>query len=494
VRWSRASIHAGGIRAGVRPGSGYDRDDRGGHVKGNSKVAVVVLAAGKGKRMKSDVPKVVHLLCGRPVVGFALDAVNDIGPGEVVLVVSPASEMVREAAGPDIHCVEQPEPLGTGHAVQVALKEIGPEFEEIIVIPGDSPLISGATLQALLDSRRGEDAAAAMMTVELEDPSGYGRVIRDADGNVKRVVEEADASEEERAVKEINACTYAFERSRLEPALETLTTDNAQGEYYLTGVVERYVAEGSKVAPVPSPEYEALGINDRAQMALAEAFIRRKVNGALMAEGVTLVDPDRTYIDYGVEVGRDTVIMPLVFITGGSRIGERCRLGPCTAINDSVVGDRSSVEFSWLDGSEVGEDVNVGPYSRLRPGCRVGPGAKVGSFVEMKKTVVGRGSKVPHLSYIGDAVIGEDVNVGAGSITCNYDGEKKHTTEIDDGAFLGSDTMLIAPVRVGKGAVTGAGSAISEDIPDGSLGIERCEQHNVPDWREKKKGKGRRNK
>lgn len=457
------------------------------------KLAVVVLAAGKGKRMSSDLPKVLHRICGRTLIGYVLDAVAPLGAGGVVLVVGHGSDAVRREVGEGVRYAEQAEQKGTGHAVMIALEELGPEYEEVVVLPGDSPLVTPETLASLIESRRAAGAAASLLCAELAHPAGYGRVLRGADGMVRRIVEEADAGEAERAVNEINVSTYAFERSALARELEALTTDNAQGEYYLTGVVESLVARGLGVAAVSAAPEEVLGVNDREQLAGVEAVMRSRINRGHMLAGVTITDPANTYVDHGVEVGRDTIIMPVVFITGASRVGRGCRIGPCTSINGSSVGDRSEIEFSWLDGCEVAEDVRVGPYSRLRPGCRIGPSACVGSFVEMKNTLVGRGSKVPHLSYMGDAEIGEEVNVGAGSITCNYDGESKHRTVIGDGAFLGSDTMLIAPVSVGEGAVTGAGSSIYEDVPDGSLGIERSEQKNVSGWKAKKaEGKGKR--
>lgn len=456
----------------------------------NDGLAVVILAAGLGKRMKSGLPKVLHRMCGRTLLDFVLGEVSGLGAAEVIVVVGDGSREVSGLVGDRARCVVQAEQNGTGHAVIVALEGLDPGLEEVLVLPGDTPLIRRSTLQSLLDARRSGPAAASMLTAELGDPAGYGRVIRDGAGSARRVVEEADASSDERAVREVNACTYAFDRAPLEMALCALTTDNAQGEYYLTGVVEAFAEKGLGVVPVPGPAEEALGVNDREQLAAACAIMRARINGALMLKGVSMVDPERTYIDYGVEVGRDTSIMPLVFLTGASRIGAGCRVGPCSEINDAVIGDGCEISFSWLDGCEVAGGATIGPYSRLRPGCRVGPGCKVGSFVEMKNTALGAGSKVPHLSYMGDAVIGEDVNVGAGSITCNYDGEHKHQTSIGDRAFIGSDTMLVAPVKIGEDAVTGAGSSIYEDVPDGALGIERTEQKNVRGWRERKKKHG----
>ena len=456
----------------------------------NSRLAAVVLGAGKGKRMKSDTPKVLHPVCGRPIIEYVLEAASSVGAGETVLVVGQGSEELFSEAGAGIRCVEQGEPLGTGHAVRVALEDLGEEIEEILVLHGDSPLISGGTLQALIDERRAQDAAASLVTTELERPAGYGRVVRDSAGGVQRIVEEADASDEERDIKEVNGCMYAFRRPLLEEALGGLTTDNTQGEYYLTGVVERLISGGDTVVPVVAPAEEMLGINDREQLAAVDSIMRSRINKGLMESGVTFLDPDKAYVDYGVDIGRDSVIFPLVFITGRSRVGSGCRVGPCTTVKDSVIGDGCVVEFSYLEGCEVGGDVNIGPFSRLRPGTRMLATSKAGSFVEIKNTVVGRGSKVPHLSYMGDALIGDEVNIGAGSITCNFDGEKKHSTEIGDRAFIGSDTMFIAPVKIGRDAATAAGSSISRDVPDGSLGIERTAQENIEGWRERRKKKG----
>lgn len=450
------------------------------------------MAAGKGKRMKTGVPKVLHPICGKPILGYVLDAVRSLGAGNTLVVVGHGSDLVREALGDDLDYVEQEEQRGTGHAVMVAMEELSSDYREVLVLPGDSPLVRADTLEELVDARRRSGAAASLLSVELENPEGYGRVIRGSGGEVKRIVEESDAGELERGVSEVNACTYALDRERLQESLAGLDTDNAQGEYYITGVVELMVAGGEVVVAVSAPAEEVLGINDREQLAEAQAIMRSRINQDLMAKGVSMLDPGQTYIDYGVEVGGDTVIMPLVFLQGATEIGEGCVIGPCTSIKDCRVGDRVRVEFSWMEGVEVEPEVQIGPYSKVRPGTRIGRGARIGSFVEIKNTVVGAGSKVPHLSYMGDAEIGEGVNIGAGSITCNYDGERKSRTEIGDRAFIGSDTMLIAPVRIGEDSVTGAGSSIYEDVPDGNLGIERSKQRNVPDWHKRRQKRNRR--
>jgi bifunctional UDP-N-acetylglucosamine pyrophosphorylase/glucosamine-1-phosphate N-acetyltransferase len=282
---------------------------------------------------------------------------------------------------------------------------------------------------------------------------------------------------------------YALDRGSLVEGLAHLTTDNRQGEYYLTDVVKHFTSRGLSVIAVEAPCDEVLGINDRVQLARAAAIMRGRINHSLMTDGVTIVDPSNTYIDQGVEIGRDTVIMPMVLLTGSTRIGAGCSIGPCSSVNDTTVADDCEVRYSVVDGCEISPGVEIGPFSRLRPGTELGPGSRAGSFVEMKKTTLGRGSKVPHLSYMGDATIGEDTNIGAGSITCNYDGENKYPTRIGDRVFIGSDTMLVAPVTVEDDAVTGAGSVISKDVPPGSLAVERVEQEIVPDYQSRKKGK-----
>lgn len=457
----------------------------------NKGLAVVVLAAGKGKRMRSELPKALHRVCGRPLIQYVLDQVSPLEPGEVVAVVGHGAEAVTEEIAARARPVLQAEQLGTGHAVLTALDSLERRFGEVLVLPGDSPLLTADTLASLVEARRTAPSAASMLTARLDDPTGYGRVLRDEVGAVRGIVEESDASGDERTINEVNACTYCFDRAALETALGSCARDNAQGEYYLTDAVANMVTAGLFVVPCTCAPGEVLGVNDREQLAAAEAMMRRRINRALMASGVGMTDPDRTYIDYGVEVGGDTVIMPLVFLTGKTRVGRECRLGPMTSINDSTLGDGCTAELSWLDGCTAAEDVTIGPYARLRPGCQLAAGSKVGTFVEMKNASLGRGSKVPHLSYVGDARIGEDTNVGAGSITCNYDGEAKHETVIGDRAFIGSDTMLVAPVEIGDDATTGAGSAIYRDVPGGSLGIERCEQKNVKGWREKRRRKDR---
>ncbi len=444
----------------------------------------VVLAAGLGKRMNSETPKVLHHVCGRPMILYALEAAELANPAAVLVVVGHGAEMMEVTMeGSSVELVVQDPQLGTGDAVRVAMDKMGADFEEIMVLPGDSPLITGETLSSLVETRRAQGAAASIMVTEMDDPTGYGRVIRDSEGRVVGVVEEADCDEKTRAIREVNACTYVFDAKRLLEALGGLGRDNAQEEYYLVDVISLLHSVGEETTPVSCDSEEAMGINDREQLARVNGIMRRRINQELMLSGVTMIDPGAVYVDWGVEVERDVVLFPSVFITGRTHIGPGAKLGPFVSIKDSQVGSGARIQFSWLEECEVAQQAQVGPFARVRPGTRVGEGSKVGTFVEMKNTSLGKDSKVPHLSYIGDAEIGEGVNVGAGSITCNYDGQQKHLTVIEDGAFLGSDTMMVAPVRIGKNATTGAGSVIYKDIPDGALGIERTEQKNVPDYR-----------
>jgi bifunctional UDP-N-acetylglucosamine pyrophosphorylase / glucosamine-1-phosphate N-acetyltransferase len=455
----------------------------------NKDLSVVILAAGQGKRMRSELPKVLHRICGKPLVAYVLEAARALGPGEIAVVVGTGSEEVICALGEGCRKVFQAEQKGTGHAVMMAIEDMDPRFTEVLVLPGDAPMVTGGTIERLAAARREGRHDASMLTAEVDDPCGYGRIVRGADGKVAAIVEEADATDEQREIIEVNSCTYVFERAALEKGLGSLGTDNAQGEYYLTDVIAEFASRGPGVAAVMGDPEEIFGINDRSQLAQAAGMMRERINGELMASGVSIVDPSATYIDSGVQVGRDTEIRPMVFLSGATTIGKGCRVGPCTSLNDTSVADGCEILFSVLDGSEVASGANVGPFSRLRPGTVLGESSKAGSFVEMKNTRVGRGSKVPHLSYMGDTDIGEESNVGAGSITCNYDGENKYQTKIGDRAFIGSDTMLVAPVSVGDEATTGAGSVISEDVPDGNLAIERSPQKNVPGYRERKKGK-----
>jgi bifunctional UDP-N-acetylglucosamine pyrophosphorylase/glucosamine-1-phosphate N-acetyltransferase len=462
-------------------------------LKRKKEITAVVLAAGEGTRMKSSLPKVLHPVCGRPMLLVVLDALRELRPRRILVVAGNGADLVREAVGDTAEVVVQEKRLGTGHAVLTAEPHLEPNDENLLVLAGDTPLITPSTLQELSGLFFESGAEAAMLTLRLPDPSGYGRVLRGQGGEVQAVVEEKDASEEVKAVDEVNASVYVFRRPDLFSCLREVDNRNRKGEYYLTDVVGKLRERGGRVVALRAGDAaEGLGVNTRAELAEAERQMRLRVNRRLMEEGVGITDPTVTYIDLGVEVGRETVIFPFTFLQGSTRVGENCRIGPGARIVDSTLGDGVVVQESVVRESVLEDGCNVGPYASLRPGTRLGKQAKAGTFVEMKNSSVGRGSKVPHLSYMGDADIGEGVNVGAGSITCNYDGEKKHPTVIEDGAFIGSDTMFIAPVRIGRGAVTGAGSAISKDVPPGALGVERAPQKIIEGWKKRKPSDTRR--
>jgi bifunctional UDP-N-acetylglucosamine pyrophosphorylase/glucosamine-1-phosphate N-acetyltransferase len=462
-------------------------------------VAAVVMAAGKGKRLKSAVPKVLHSVCGRPVLWHVLQAVEKARPDRVVVVVSHGREAVEEAVRSwklkaPVRFVDQGEPLGTGHAVMAAEREVG-RATDVLVVPGDNPLLTWDMLRDLLRLHRRRTPAATVQTTVLPDARGYGRVIRNGE-RLLRIAEERDATAEERDIREVATSVYAFRRDDLFRALPAVGRDNSQREYYLPDVLAVLAKNGDDIRAIEADYGGALDVNSRAALARAAAAMRRRINDELMASGVTLVDPDQTYIDAGVRIGADTVIHPLTFLEGETRLGKGCTIGPATRVADSRVDDGAEVQFSVVRGAKIGAGATVGPYANIRPGTVLAPGAKAGTFVEIKASRVGEGSKVPHLSYVGDAEIGKGANIGAGTITCNYDGYEKHRTVIGDRAFIGSDTMLVAPVRVGREAVTGAGSAITRDVPDGALAVERAEQRVVDGYakRRKPKGKGKTSK
>ena len=449
-------------------------------------LAAVILAAGKGTRMKSAKAKVLHPVAGRPMLSFVLDAAATAGAEKIIVVVGCSAAEVAAAVGGRAAVVFQEEQLGTAHALLQAEAALKTYAGDILVLPGDAPLLRGETLRDFYAYYRAQGVPAAVLTARFADPAGYGRVIRDQDGNVLRIVEHRDATEEELSVSEVNTGIYCF-KPAIFSVLKRISPDNSQKEYYLPDAIRLLREEGVSVAAWEAPDAaEFLGVNDRRQLAVAEEVVRRRVVESLMDAGVTVVDPRATYVHPGVVVGPDTVIYPFTFLEGETVIGSECCIGPWTRISDSRLGNRVTVYNAVVLGATVADGAAIGPFSYLRPGTVIGPGAKVGGFVEVKKSVIGEGSKVPHLSYIGDAEIGCLVNVGAGTITCNYDGQRKWPTVIEDGAFIGSNTNLVAPVRVGKGAYIGAGSTITRDVPPGALGIARSRQRNIPEWVKKK--------
>ena len=435
-------------------------------------IETVILAAGKGKRMVSALPKVLHQICGRPMIAYVLDTLSSLGMASPIVVVGHGAEQVQAALGEGVRFAVQAEQLGTGHAVMQAMPYLEGYAGTVLIIYGDVPFLRPETIETLLSHHRTQRATATVLTDLRDDPTGYGRVVRDTNGNVSRVVEEPDASDQEREIREVNAGMYAIEAGALRDALRALRPANVQGEYYLTDAIGVLLDGGHTVAAVVvSASQEATGINSRADLARAEAAMRAMLLDDLMRGGVTVSDPQATYVHAGVRVGRDTVLHPGSSLEGHTVIGEACTIGPHARLVDSQIGDRVTIVASSVEGSAVEEGTRIGPYSRLRPGVRLGRFVEVGNFAELKNATIGDRTKVHHMSYIGDATVGSEVNIGAGTVTCNYDGRAKHRTVIEDRAFIGSDTMLIAPVVVGEGAVTGAGSVVRRNVPPGGVAV-----------------------
>jgi len=450
-------------------------------------LSVVILAAGQGKRMASDLPKVLQPLAGRPLLAHVIETARRLAPDTIHIVYGHGGERVREALpAPDLHWVLQAEQKGTGHAVAQAMPAI-PDGHGVLVLYGDVPLVKAATLASLV--ARAGPRSLALLSARLPDPAGYGRVIRDGAGRVVRIVEERDANREEKAVEEVNTGLLAVPAGRLRGWLAALRPDNAQGEYYLTDCIGAAVREGVTVeAVVAGSAGEVLGVNDKVQLAEVEAVHRRERATELMRAGVTIVDPARVDIRGQVECGRDVVLEINVILEGTVKLGDRVRVGPGCVLRDCDIGADTEIRaHSILDGAATGTRCIVGPFARLRPGTRLADDVHIGNFVEVKKSEIGAGSKANHLSYVGDTTIGAKVNVGAGTVTCNYDGVNKHCTTIGDGAFIGSGTMLVAPVSVGEDATIGAGSTITKPAPAGKLTVERSRQQTVENWKRPEK-------
>jgi bifunctional UDP-N-acetylglucosamine pyrophosphorylase/glucosamine-1-phosphate N-acetyltransferase len=440
--------------------------------------------------MKSQLPKVLHKIAGQPMIEHVIRTADTIKPSTITVVVGHKANVVREhfAGRSSIGFALQEPQLGTAHALQQVEPLLAGRTGTLVLLSGDVPLLTARTLQNLAQAHRGAQAAATVVTATVERPFGYGRIVR-SKGNIVRIVEERDASPAQRQIKEINSGIYAFDLAPLFDALRGISSKNAQGEYYLTDLVAVYRRRKLAVDTllIDDPR-EIRGINSRSELAEVSRIVTQKKTEELMAAGVTLIDPATTYIDLDAEIMADTVIHPGAIIEGRTRIGAGCEIQGYVRITDSEIGDRATINsFCVISGSKVAQGASVGPFAHLRPGTLIGEGAKVGNFVELKKSTLGPKAKASHLSYLGDATIGANVNVGAGTITCNYDGKVKHQTVIDDGAFIGSDTQLIAPVRVGKGAYVAAGSSITEDVPPGALGIARGRQTNIAGWVDRKK-------
>ena len=454
----------------------------------NDNLEVIILAAGLGTRMKSGTIKILHRAAGRPIIDYVLDLASDLSPQPPVMVVGYQRDAVQKSIGNRARFAVQDQQLGTGHAVLQAASHVNPG-KRVMILSGDVPLTRIETLRHLLDEHERSGNALTLLTMKPSDPAMYGRIVRDSGNAVVRIVEAKDASDEEKLIPEVNAGIYVFNGEHLFDNLRDLRPENAQKEYYLTDLLSVIRKGGHRVGAVIADDpIEALGVNSRGELAQVEREIQRRVVSRLMAEGVTFRNPDTVVIDSTVTIGPDTVVYPFVTLEGATNIGEGCVIDPGVHLNNVTVGDDVHLRTGTVAEDAIIEDqATVGPYAHLRPGTKLGRRVKVGNFVETKKAVFGEGSKASHLSYIGDADIGADVNIGAGTITCNYDGVRKHQTTIEDGAFIGSDSQLVAPVRIGRGAYVGAGSTITKDVPAESLALSRTPQRVVEGWATRKK-------
>ena len=457
---------------------------------------VVILAAGEGKRMKSATPKVLHAVAGRTLVGHVIEAASTLEPEHLVVVVGHGRDAVTAHVGeiaPWAITVVQEEQNGTGHAVRIALDDLaarGVSISEgpVVVLTGDTPLLTGRTLVSLVMEHESTGASATVLTARLADPSGYGRIVRESDGSVTAIVEDKDADAEQRRIDEVNSGMYAFSGGRLVDGLSRLTTDNAQGEEYLTDVVGLLRHDGDAVAAALCADAdEILGVNDRVQLAEAAAIMRDRINEGWMRAGVSILDPASTWLDVDVELAPDTVIRPQVTMRGPTSVATGAIIGPGTTLVSCEVGEGAEVIHTWAELAVIGEDARVGPFTFLRPGTVLGADTRAGAYVEIKNSTIGDGAKVPHLSYVGDAEVGTGTNIGAATIVVNYDGVDKHRTVVGDHVRIGSDTMLVAPVTVGDGAYTAAGSVITDDVPPGAMAVGRSRQRNIEGWVERKR-------
>lgn len=449
--------------------------------------SALILAAGAGTRMKSSKPKVAHEILKKPLVRWVVDAAHAAGIDAVTTVVGSGRDRV-ESLVEDTNIVVQAEQLGTAHAVKSAREALGSGAGSVVVLTGDSPLIRPATIERLVELQQQQDAAVVVLTMQVEDPFGYGRIVRDAEDVVCAIVEHKDCSDDQLLITECNSGFYCFDKEFLFEALDRVSTENAQGEYYLTDVLGlAYEAGKTVVALVTDDPTECLGVNSRKQLAEATACLQRRINDHHMENGVTIMDPSTTWIGPDVTIAADTEILPMSFLFGTTRVGSDCVIGPNSRLEDTTVGDGCTLEETIALQSRIDDGATCGPRAYLRPETHLCEGAKAGTHVEIKKSTIGKDSKVPHLSYVGDATIGVDVNLGAGTITCNYDGEKKWPTTIGDRAFVGSDVMLVAPVNVGADSLIGAGSVITKDVSEGALGLGRARQTEIEGWNKKKK-------
>lgn len=448
----------------------------------------LILAAGKGTRMKSKLPKVLHKVGGKPMLQHVIDAAKKAGSSREVVVIGSGAELVERTIS-DVEFVLQEKQLGTGHAVLSAEKNFAESKGTVLILCGDTPLLTGELLKNLVETHEASNCAATVLTAKMPDPAGYGRIIRDTDDTFKKIVEDKDATEFEKKISEVNAGVYCFDVQKLFGALGKVKNDNAQGEYYLPDVLPILMELGEQIGAFKA-QYadETLGINSRVQLAAADRSLRMRKERELMDSGVTIIDPNTTFIDVDVQIGQDTIIYPNTYLEGKTIIGEDCSIGPNIRFTDMIVGNRVTAQFSYCHEAEICDGVTLGPYVHIRPGTTIGENVKIGNFVEVKNSTVGAGSKLPHLQYIGDADIGGGVNIGCGTVTCNYDGKQKFRTTIGDNAFIGCNTNLVAPVKVEAGAYIAAGSTITKDVPRGNLAVARSRQTNIEVWNDKRKG------
>lgn len=443
--------------------------------------AAIILAAGKSTRMKSKTPKALHPIAGKAVIDHIVDTLKSAGAARIVTVIGYEGQKIRERLGETSEFVEQREQHGTGHAARMAEPLLSGWNGPVVIVPGDAPLITPEAISALVDAHR--DRVATLLTVKLSRPSGYGRILRGSDGHVARIIEEKDATAEQRRIDEVNVSIYAFKPSFLFEALSRVSPNNVQGEYYLTDVVELARTDGHAVGALAWDDPDVgRGINTRIELTEAAAILNRRIQHRLMLDGVTIVDPASTFIDASVRIGQDTVVNPFTILAGTTDIGEDCQIGPGARIEDSVIGNNVRVRDSHITASEVGDGTTIGPFANLRPGSSVGRNVKIGDFVELKQTVLGDKVSAGHFAYLGNAEVGSGTNIGAGTITCNYDGKNKHKTKIGQDCFIGSNSTLVAPVSIGQSAFVAAGSTIVEDVPQDALALGRARQVVKPDW------------
>ncbi|MDK2806011.1 MAG: bifunctional UDP-N-acetylglucosamine pyrophosphorylase / glucosamine-phosphate N-acetyltransferase [Thermoanaerobacterium sp.] len=449
----------------------------------------LILAAGLGKRMKSKHPKVLHKVCERPMVEWVVRSAKEAGSKDVVVVLGHGAEEVKSALGDRVKYAYQEKQLGTGHAVMVS-KDLLPDTGNIMILTGDTPLIMSETLKKFYNFHLKEQNSITVLSSFFDVPDGYGRIVRDVNGNVLKIVEDKDADDAIKGIHEINSGMYIFNSDYLKKSLQYINNSNAQGEYYLTDAVEIVIRLGGKVGAYSAPNEEIMGVNTRVQLQEAEKAMRRRINKRLMLDGVTIIDADNTYIGPDVVIGMDTIIYPGTRIEGKTFIGEDCEIGPNSYIIDSEIGNGCRIIFSMITESKLYNNIKLGPFAQIRPESVIHNNAKLGNFIEIKKSVIGEGTKVPHLTYIGDAEVGKRVNMGCGSIVVNYDGKNKHKTIIGDDVFVGCNVNLVSPVKINNNAFIAAGSTITDEVPDGALAIARCRQTNKEGWVEERRKKG----